>query len=195
MEPRAACINIERGLVLHDGKLDGKALALFGKPRETVHALEPLDDGFFHDLLAVRHGVERALERPALDGERAVCGDEVFPRQGAHALKELIKAARREPAEDDQNTLGKARADVRAGNGALVAGEVYAPVFRRDVFHIHMAQLVAERAFQPEQTWRAESELHIVSSGIFLSERYYPVSRQIASNQAIKMPRCLASSS
>ena len=166
MEPRAARIDIERGLVLHNGELDGEALALFGEPRETVHALEPFDNGLFHDFLAVRHGVERALKRPALDGERAVRGDESLPRQCAHALEELVEGARREPAEDDQNALGKARADVRARDGALVAGEVYAPVFRRNIFHIHMAQLVAERTFQPEQTRRAESEFHVISSDV-----------------------------
>ena len=51
-------------------------------------------------------------------------------------------------------------------DGALVAGEVYAPVFRRNIFHIHMAQLVAERTFQPEQTRRAESEFHVISSDV-----------------------------
>ena len=165
MKSRAARVDVECGFVFHNGKLDGEDFALLGKPREAVDAPEPFDNGFLHDLLAVRHGVERALQRPALDGERAVRGDEVLPRQGAYALEELVEAVRREPAEDNQNALGKARADVCARNGALVAGEVYAPVFRRDVFHIHMAQLIAERAFQPEQTRRAESESHAVSSG------------------------------
>ena len=124
--------------------------------REPVGGAEPDGGGLFYDALAVGHGVELGLQRPALDGEGGVPGQPVLERYGAHALEELVKAAGGEGAELEQYALCKARPYVCAGEARGVRFKEHAPVFGRDRIHSNVSELVAERAFQPKETGRAE---------------------------------------
>ena len=90
----------------------------------------------------------------------------VLPGQSPHALKKRVEGRGIEAAHHQQDPLGKAGAQVGPGHGVFTAGEIYPSVFGRDRDHVHMAQLVAQGAFQPEQARSAEFQFHNISSPV-----------------------------
>ena len=127
--------------------------------------------GLFDDALAVGHGMELRLQRPTLDWEGGVTGQPVLEGYGTHALKELVEAACGEAPQFEQYALGKARPYVCSGKACHIRFKEHAPVFGRDRIHSHMSQFVAERAFQPKETGRAEPYLR---AGVFLDHSESP---------------------
>ena len=163
VQPRAGRIEIEHRLVVHDGKLDLVLRALLREPLHTVAPLEPLDDGLFHDLLAVRDRMELRLQAVALHRERAVRGDEGLPRQRLDALEEHVKRVRAKAPELDEHALAEPAAQIHARHSRRVAAKAHAPVFRHDSLDVHTPKLISHKPLQPEQTRDAELQfLHIV---------------------------------
>ena len=156
VQRRAGRVEIERGRVVHERELDLVQGAGLGKPVDAVALLERLDDGFFDDLLAVGHRVQGRLQTVALDGEGRVHGQIVRPRQGLHALEERVKRRGGEAAQLEQHALAEAAADVHARDVRVRARAAHAAVFGHNVAQPHMAQLIAERALEPEQARHAQ---------------------------------------
>ena len=152
----AGRVEIERGRVVHERKLDLIQGAGLGKPVHMIALLERLDDGFFDDLLAVGHRVQGRLQTVALDGEGRVCGQVLRPRQGLHALEERVERRGGEAAQLEQHALAEAAADVHARDVRVRARAAHAAVFGHDVTQAHVAQLVAERTLKPEQARHAQ---------------------------------------
>ena len=105
----AAGVEINGGLVTHYGEAE-----LMHRPVLPQHAAlaarggEADGRGLFYYPLAVHNRVERAVHGPALYRESGSGWYPAFERQGLHALKQLVEAPRREAAELEQYTLGKA---------------------------------------------------------------------------------------
>ena len=156
VQRRAGRVEIERGRVVHERELDLVQCAGLDKPRHMIALLERLDDGFFDDLLAVGHGVQRRLQTVALDGEGRVRGQVLRPRQGLHALEERVKRRGGEAAQLEQHALAEAAAEVHARDVRVRARAAHAAVFGHDAAQAHVAQLVAERALEPEQARHAQ---------------------------------------
>ena len=156
VQRRAGRVEIERGRVVHERELDLIQCAGLGEPADAVAPLERLDDGFFDDLLAVGHGVQRRLQTVALDGEGRVCRQIVRPRQRLDALEERVERRRGEAAQLEQHALAEAAADVHARDVRVRAGAAHAAVFGHNIAQAHMAQLIAERALEPEQARHAQ---------------------------------------
>ena len=127
-----------------------------GQAGKAVGRAHAHGGGLFYYALAVRHRVQRGFKRPALDREGRVPGQPVFEGYGLHALEELFKAAGGEEPQFEQYALSKAGADVCPRQACRVSFKEHAPILGRDIFHSHVSQLVAERAFQPKETGRAE---------------------------------------
>ena len=156
VQRRAGRVEIERGRVMHERELDLVQGAGLGKPVDAVALLERLDDGFFDDLLAVGHRVQGRLQTVALDGEGRVRRQIVRPRQGLHALEERVKRWGWEVAQLEQHALAEAAADVHARDVRVRTRAAHAAVFGHDAAQAHVAQLIAERALEPEQARHAQ---------------------------------------
>ena len=156
VQRRAGRVEVKRGRVVHERELDLIQCAGLGEPADAVAPLERLDDGFFDDLLAVGHGVQRRLQTVALDGEGCVRRQIVRPRQRLDALKERVERRRGEAAQLEQHALTEAAADVHARDVRVRAGAAHAAVFGHNIAQPHMAQLIAERALKPEQARHAQ---------------------------------------
>ena len=109
--------------------------------------------------------MQGAVQTVALHGEGPVFGDIPLPGDGLDPLEQLVEGAGGEAAHDQQHPFPEPGTDVGPGQARFIGIEIDPAVFRADIGHVHMAQLIAERALQPEQTRRAESESHAVSSG------------------------------
>ena len=164
----AGCVEAEADAVLHDRKLHLVQRARLGEPLDAVDALEPLDDRFFDDLLAVADGEERGIETVPLDRKGGVFRKDALPGEGLRTLEQLVEAFRLKAAELEEHALADAQIDVRARKLARAAVKADAPVFRRDVFHIQSAQLVCDRPFQTEQAGHAQLPFHIPSRSSFV---------------------------
>ena len=93
VQPRAAGVDGQRGLVVEQGHFDGVFRAGLREPLDPVGRLEPLDDRLLHDLLAGRHAGKLRLDRAARDGELGLDRKPVFPGQGAGAIEKLAEIA------------------------------------------------------------------------------------------------------
>ena len=95
--------------------------------------------------------MELGIERIAFHGELTVAGDEIFPRQGVHPLKERLKITGREGAKLHQHPCAAAEADIQPGDIRQRAVAVYPAVFRPDVLQIQAAHFVRHQTFQSKQ--------------------------------------------
>ncbi len=159
----AGGIQIQHCLVLHNGELNLIQRAVFRQPGLMIFCGQTIGHGFFNDFLAVRHGVQGTVQTISLDRECTVFGNITLPRQGLGALKQLVKGAGGKPAHHQQNALTEPAADVCTGQTGLIGGKVNPAVFRTDVFHLHVTQLVAYQPFQTEQAGNAQFKFQSLS--------------------------------
>ena len=113
--------------------------------------LHPLHHGLFDDGLAGGHRVQLGGDGVALHREGRVPGQILLPGDGPGALKQLLKAAGREPAQHQQHPRPAAQVDVQPRQ----VGQ-FSPAQHPAVFHLHVLQaqppdLVAHQFFQPQQ--------------------------------------------
>ncbi len=78
----AGGVQIQRGHILDDGKLDLIPAAGFRQRLQAVFFSQPSGRSLFHNGLTGGNGMELGIERIAFHGELTVAGDEIFPRQG-----------------------------------------------------------------------------------------------------------------
>mgnify|MGYP000720217656 CR=1 FL=1 len=104
-------------------------------------------------------------EGVALHGEGRVPGQIVLPGDGPGALKQLLEAAGRKPAQHQQDPGAAAQVDVQP----RYVGQL-APAQDPAVFHLHIPQpqppdLVAHQFFQPQQAGHHKC-LHIAPRSV-----------------------------
>ena len=164
VQPLAGRVQTHGDIVLHYRKLHLIRLRALGKPVEPVHAAQPLHDSLLDDPLTVGHGEERGVETVPLDGERPVTRDDVFPAYGLYALKKLLKRHGAKAPQLREHALTHAQIDIRARDGALIAGKIHAPVLAGNVRHAQTLQLVGDGRLQPQKTGDTQLEIHFRTS-------------------------------
>ena len=82
VQPGAAGVDGQHGLVVEQGHFQGVFGARLHEPLDPIGGLEPLDDRLLDDFLAGRHAGKLRLDRPARHGELGLDGKPVFPGQG-----------------------------------------------------------------------------------------------------------------
>ncbi len=159
--PVAALVQTCAGRVDHQARkiLPQKELHLPDRagllePLDGIFPFEALDNRLLDDRLAVRHAGELGVDTGALDGERVPPADPALPRQCAHALEQLVEAARGEGAHPHQHPLPIADAQVGARDHLRPSGKENAAVLRPHVRRTHPPKLPGEGPFQPEQARR-----------------------------------------
>ena len=123
VQPRAAGVDGQHGLVVEQGHFDGVFRARLREPLDPVGGLEPLDDRLLHDFLAGRHAGKLRLDRPARHGELGLDRKPVFPRQGPRAIEKLAEIAGFEGVQSHQDAVGRPQPEVRAADIGLIAGK------------------------------------------------------------------------
>ncbi len=73
---------------------------------------QPLDHSLFDDALAGRHAGELAVERRARDRESRVGGQQLFPGDAVHAVKQLIEGGSGVGVEEQHHALHRAQVEV-----------------------------------------------------------------------------------
>ena len=121
-------------------------------------------DCLFDDLLAVRHGVQGAVQTVALHGESPVFRDIPLPGDGLDPLEQLVEGAGGEAAHDQQHPFPEPGTDVGPGQARFIGIEIDPAVFRADIGHVHMAQLIAHQSLQPEQAGNTKFKIQFSSS-------------------------------
>lgn len=95
----------------------------------------------------------------ALDGERAVPGNELFQGQGADVFKEGIEVGGVEPAQHQQHPFAGAEVQIDPGDIGRGCVTEDPSVFRPDVAQVQAAQLIGGDALQPEQSGNGKLQL------------------------------------
>ena len=167
VQPHAGRIEIQHRLVMHDRKLDLVLRALLRKPLHAVAALEPLDDGLLHDLLAVGDRVQHGFQAVTLYRKRTIHRYKILPRERLGALKQAVERVGAEAPQLDEHALAEAAAQIHPRDRGLVALKADAPVLGHDRLHVHAPELVSHKPLQPEQAGHAEIQfLHFVLLGV-----------------------------
>ena len=113
VQAHARSVEEDFAAVFHDRKPDLIRRARLGQPRKPIFRAQPVDRRFFHNRLAVRHGMQLAVQAVALDRERAVLRHEIFQRNFLHALVKVFKALRFELRKQNHHALAHPAAEIR----------------------------------------------------------------------------------
>ena len=149
VERRAAGIERELGDVAVQRDVDGDGFRVLHKPIRAIAAAQAFDNRFFRDGLAVAHAHQLAAGAFAVHRKAGALADEILPRQGAHALEKLLKAARFKPPHDQQNAVGAAGVKVGAESILKRAKKTRAAVFGLCI-QTQPRQLAGDNALQTE---------------------------------------------
>ena len=164
LKQACACgVQVQHCGVVHNGKLNLVQGTVFGQPGDTIAVGHTGCHSLLDDALAVGNGVQLAVQTVTLYGELAVPGDKGFPADGLGAFKQFIKGTSGEAAHYDQYAFTEAGTDVGACHTVFIAAEVNAAVFGADVFHAHVAQFIAYKAFQTKQAGDTKFQFQINS--------------------------------
>ena len=168
VQAHARSVEEDFAAVFHDRKPDLIRRARLGQPRKPIFRAQPVDRRFFHNRLAVRHGMQLAVQAVALDRERAVLRHEIFQRNFLHALVKVFKALRFELRKQNHHALAHPAAEIRLCHRGKVPVKENAPVFDADVRKVQPFELIADQTLEPKQTRYAECHcLHVAGSPIF----------------------------
>ena len=129
MQSRAAGIQQNHDLILHDGELDLYGGTALFKPFNLITLAETRYDRFFNNTLTIGYTMQYGIERPAFNGERVRLAQPLLPFDRAYSLKQLLKGSRRKGRKQKQNPLAHPAADVGTGNLFKIAVKEYPAVF------------------------------------------------------------------
>ena len=130
VQAHARSVEENFAVVFHDRKPDLIRRARLGQPRKPIFRAQPVDRRFFHNRLAVRHGMQLAVQAVALDRERAVFRNKILERNVLDALIEVFKALRFELCEQNHHPFAHPAAEVRSCHRGKVAVKENAPSLR-----------------------------------------------------------------
>ena len=159
VEPRAAGIQEELALILHDGELELVEGSDLRQAFEPVVPAQPICSGLVDNGLAVGDGVELGVQAVALHGEFAVLGNVVLQGQGLDTLVEFLKAPGREAPQPQQDPFAHPQPQIGRGQGLDPAVEEDPAVLHPDVRHVQPAQFVPHQALQAEEARNGKSEI------------------------------------
>ena len=135
-----------------NGKAYLIAFAGFGEGLTAVGAAQTRGDGFLDNRLTRRDGVQRRIERPALDGKFPVLGDDFLPRDAVDALKQRLEIGRGERPDFEQYPRPATQIQIQPRDIADSPRARHPPVLGLDVLAVQPPQFVRHDAFQPQQT-------------------------------------------
>ena len=149
-------IQINRGNVLANGKLDWVSRTGFCKPIGVVYRFQSFHSCLFDDRLAVRHTVQLGVQSMSFYRKSIVLTDPLFQRQGTDTLKQFFKVVRLELSQLNQNTFCRRQAEICLGNGFGIAAEQNTTVLSCNVSAADFGNFEPQRAFQPKMAGAAK---------------------------------------
>ena len=154
----AALVQTVAGGVQHDladvlpqHKADLVLRASLGQNRGLVFEHQPLDDGLLDDALAGRHAGQLAVQGRTGDRERRIRRKQLFPRDGIHAVEQLVEGGSRVGVEQQHHPLDGAQVQVCGGDHLRTALEGQPAVTDPDILGTDPAQLKVGGGFAPEK--------------------------------------------
>ena len=160
----AGGVQVQNGLVFHNGELNLIQRAVLRHPILMIPGGQPIRYGFFDDFLAVRHGVQGAVQTVSLHREGAVLGDHPLPGNGFGAFKQLVEGLCGKPPHHQQHPLAESAAQVGPGHAGLIRFKIDSAVFRADIGHVHMSQFISYQALQAKQAGNTKFQFQKIRS-------------------------------
>ena len=171
VQPFAAGIQADGHLILEHRKA---YLVFCPGLRKLIHAvvgLQALHHGLFDDALTGGHGVQLGGDGVALYREGRLPGQKLLPGDGAHALKQLLEAPRRELPQQGDDPGAAAQIDIQPGAVRPAALTEHTAVFRTHVGQAKALDLVGHQLFQPQQAGDLVS-YHGIHLGFLTTKEY-----------------------
>jgi hypothetical protein len=172
VEPRTRRVEDQDRRVLEEGDLDREKRPVLGKALELVRRFQPLDDRFLHDALARGDARKRRANGSPAHRDPRVSREKLLPGDGAGALEERVEVGGGKRGELEEDPIGGAQPQVRAGEGGLVRFEGEPARSERAARVAERFELTGDDGFEAEGGGRDERQIHGAPPSSILWPRY-----------------------
>ena len=147
-------VEIDLHRVLAQRKADLVQRTILRQGADLVAVHQPLDDGFFYDALAGGDAGQLAGQARALDREGRIGGEQLLPRDGVAAVKQLVKGGGLVGGQQQQHTLSGAQVQVGGRDHIRPALKCHTAVRHLNILCAQTLDLKVQRGFSTEEAGR-----------------------------------------